>query len=698
LATGTKSSTAIGKPVDETSVFLRAKNERIGYVADGNARLLVRTQTNTADRRILFKMAGTGEYGTLGRLNENINAQHVLIQPVAVDEKKNTYQATAVIRAPERTLSKRKGSFDFSICLESLESKGKCDKKTRVQKKILINPAPVVLVHGLWAGPASWGTASHPGLKQKLKERGYDVIAVGYDSSKGPTETMRQNSTLLSGAIAGLCNGLMGRGFACTKADVVAHSMGGLVSRKFIQDNIYYKNPYDYFQGTIRRLITIDTPHKGSGFANMLLVGKLSSKPEWLREESLINNCISKHESLAEKTKGVFFKKSTYSGRQYIKNTVIPLLSAVGKDVDSAIQDIAIGSDFLASLNNLRQRVPAFAITGDTGKDLLRVDNQFFGRSMKLKGGLALTYTGCTHDDLFNHERSDGIVGYSSQVGNIGSKIVLSGVPHLGEGSNPKVIKWVLKMLLAPLAKFSNEASYIPSPFPNNSAPELTPGTALSGNKNFADYILDLLVPPAFSEEDKIRLEIDNTAPEPGSVIEVRITTHGNVESMFLDSGVEGRNDFEIIDSSSKAWKIRVPNNFLGVRTFSVIAVIDGKVVKSNAVQIKHALDAAKLLRIKFSSVTTVYLMPGQTEQLHVLGWLPDGYARDLSSADTGIVYNERIVDGFSEKDGDSPVISVSPSGLVTALEPGRAAVVAQTGKFKVERQIIVRTFSGTRK
>ena len=53
----------------------------------------------------------------------------------------------------------------------------------------------------------------------------------------------------------------------------------------------------------------------------------------------------------------------------------------------------------------------------------------------------------------------------------------------------------------------------------------------------------------------------------------------------------------------------------------------------------------------------------------------------------------DRIVEGFSKKDGDSPVISVSPDGLITALKPGRAAVVAQTGKFKVERQVIVDTF-----
>ena len=57
--------------------------------------------------------------------------------------------------------------------------------------------------------------------------------------------------------------------YECAKVDVVAHSMGGLVAKAFALDK-WYSTYRSYGQGSIRRLVTLGTPHWGSGYFSYL--------------------------------------------------------------------------------------------------------------------------------------------------------------------------------------------------------------------------------------------------------------------------------------------------------------------------------------------------------------------------------------------------------------------------------------------
>lgn len=679
--------TTFERTVDETSVFNHAKRKRIGFVADGNARLLVRVQTNVVGRNIIFSMTGKGAFGSLSSLSKEIGHQTISISTKPINKDKGIHQATAVLKAPEMYPVIR-DSFEVSACLESIKNKGKCDEETKNTQTVGITQAPVILVHGLWAGPKSWGTSSNPGLTQRLRLMGYKVETVRYNSSKGPTETMMYNSLLLSGPIANQCFAHHQDGFACTKADLVAHSMGGLVSRKFIKDNMHYKNSYDFNQGSVRRLITIDTPHIGSGFANMLLIGDIASKSEWMREDALINRCVSSHKTYWEKTKGLLFKRKTYSGRQYIKNVMIPLLWRTGKDVDTAIRDIAIESKLLNNLNASRQKIPVFAIIGNTGKDMLRI--HINGRP--LTGNFAMWKTGCKHEDIFQGKTSDGIVADYSQIGNIDyrSSSTLVGVPHLDEGTNWKVIKEVIKLLVMPKSRFSDEVKLSPS----ITLPKMAAySTAMK--KSILDQIIDFIIPLAMATE-VIDLSTDKQKVNPGDSFTLRINHNiSKIDAMIL-KGLNDNNGFVIIDFAQNQWKVQVPEYFSGKQTFSIIAVVNDHVIESNAVTISYQPDILKILRLKFAVGKTLYLTPGKSSQLALTGLFLDGFTRDVTSASMGTKYTEQIINGFTRTEGDSPSISVSSNGLITALKPGRAAVVAHVGKLKVERQLIVIAFSNT--
>ena len=67
------------------------------------------------------------------------------------------------------------------------------------------------------------------------------------------------------------------KGIVCTKADIVAFGMGGLVVQKFLDDD--RKDSDDgnnwtvrsYKQGMVRRIISIATPYLGTPWADILL-------------------------------------------------------------------------------------------------------------------------------------------------------------------------------------------------------------------------------------------------------------------------------------------------------------------------------------------------------------------------------------------------------------------------------------------
>lgn len=70
---------------------------------------------------------------------------------------------------------------------------------------------------------------------------------------------------------------------AVVRSDVVGHSLGGIVSRSMpiSTKNKYFKNN-NYKKGLIHKLITIDTPHLGSGYADGLInLFVLSQNSNW---------------------------------------------------------------------------------------------------------------------------------------------------------------------------------------------------------------------------------------------------------------------------------------------------------------------------------------------------------------------------------------------------------------------------------
>ncbi len=169
----------------------------------------------------------------------------------------------------------------------------------------LVRP-PVVLVHGMFHNPTKgWKTAppkdiGHATMEQRLTQRGFRVFLVDYHQANGSRLSgpshLRDNQKVVWSAPGGIKSALTAfrkEGFAVTQADVVGHSMGGLLARAYARgkwlpackhcrpmeanpeghadDGDWYRRSDNFGQGDIHRLITCCTPHHGSHLIKALM-------------------------------------------------------------------------------------------------------------------------------------------------------------------------------------------------------------------------------------------------------------------------------------------------------------------------------------------------------------------------------------------------------------------------------------------
>jgi pimeloyl-ACP methyl ester carboxylesterase len=281
----------------------------------------------------------------------------------------------------------------------------------------------VAVIHGLWGDdslwqefrPLVWGTDQsdprfavfrinyggnigaqvaetqpHYAAATQAKTTG---SALGFERNAGEAQSQirRQLATFKNGRNPAAMS------VAAVQVDVIGHSMGGNVTRTmpllrdFLQGNTYG-------QGIVHKLITVDTPHRGSTLAN-LLVGQIRGG----------HFCVPFF--LADWGKSVVLRSATLRD---------------GSTVSGAVGDLVPGSDAQQRMDGQRVRqIPTATVAGVytnwsylSGHDVggLPVPNfavNLLHETCKLDA-LALSLNQVTWPTLFG-EDSDATVGLSSQ-------------------------------------------------------------------------------------------------------------------------------------------------------------------------------------------------------------------------------------------------------------------------------------------
>ncbi|MBR0185110.1 MAG: putative Ig domain-containing protein, partial [Synergistaceae bacterium] len=258
---------------------------KLGFVADGNSRLIIRVQTDKP---------GTVSFSfndDIGAKIESLTSRKELIalgQLNTTEINSDTHQVSAVLVAPERFPNTQKDfpSDTFSVHVKFTDEDGEV---TEDDLELKIEVAPVILIPGMFDNAYKTfgiGSNSHAntGIYRELKSFGFDETHIhvwnDYDRSKSPNELLADINNGLFKKITEAFNQYASGGIVCTKADIVAHGvahgMGGLMARRFLHEadkDFQDGNNWSmrsYKQGMVRRLITIATPHYGTPWADSI--------------------------------------------------------------------------------------------------------------------------------------------------------------------------------------------------------------------------------------------------------------------------------------------------------------------------------------------------------------------------------------------------------------------------------------------
>ncbi len=125
--------------------------------------------------------------------------------------------------------------------------------------RLQVERPPLMLVHGLW----SKGSEAFPGLREKLMQEGlYDNINKILFADYTSDDALIANAQPFIRHKDALLRYYQQSQISASKVDIICHSMGGLVSRDYIQSNLY--------KNDVNKLITLNTPHSGSPIPNLV--------------------------------------------------------------------------------------------------------------------------------------------------------------------------------------------------------------------------------------------------------------------------------------------------------------------------------------------------------------------------------------------------------------------------------------------
>lgn len=256
-----------GQLVTDPTILATGGVPAKGAVTDGVTKLLLRVRSNSP---VTFSIKGAPNDGTFtdGSLSVIGNATpQVSVNDV---EPKGTQSfAFAVYTVPKVFSPQASTELTRTITTTAVSDDG----SVNTEFPIMLERPPVVCVHGIWADISTCVT-----LVNFLRAHNFRAYFADYSmhaaESYDPELPLNMNKPVaaLVKTIKAIQQAYRNRSIAITQVDIVAHSMGGLVTRASTKvKGFSYKRRENFKRGDINRLITVGTPHLGTPMANFIL-------------------------------------------------------------------------------------------------------------------------------------------------------------------------------------------------------------------------------------------------------------------------------------------------------------------------------------------------------------------------------------------------------------------------------------------
>ncbi len=572
-----------------------------GIVADGVTRLVLRASV-AGPGTVTFDSNGTApEDGGFAPFDTGERLPSVT---APVFETAEGFFATCIYRAPDEFDRGSDGaSVERQVRFRAAFQPETGNLVENHRDVVLLRP-PLVLVHGLWSRPQTWRFPLVADPRFRGQPADYSETHAGY---------FRDNDGAVAGEIVSALIGLREDGIAATQADVIGHSMGGILSRLWIQ-NRNYRRVTNFFEGDIRKLFTLDTPHSGSPLANLLVA---------IRETPILGSLAA----------GIV--RENYS--------IDP----------GAVDDLSVGSPAIAEIQ--RTSVPGHALVGVGGSQLLPSLNP----PLKLLSVVVDFFSDTGLEDLFQGVEHDVVVPRESQEGGAiaPAYTVVGGDDgiHIGGGSivgNTGSI--VYSEILTELIDTPATSPFFWN-FPAPSTLRVSPPTRNAfpiSARGLAQGALSITFPE------------DQSLVQPGQILSIAVLPSEGLEIAELmvvlantAASTEGALEIEVT----------VPEELIGpIEVRAVGKTPEGDVVLSDRITLTVE-PTSSLEAVRLHPRRPILFGKGQTLELSLEGSFADGVTRDLTDPVLGTEY---LV-------SDPTVLEVSGS-TVNALSVGAATVVGR--------------------
>lgn len=235
-----------------------------GAATDGVTKVLI-VINSSKEMAFYLDNPRDGKDGHLHSLTDQVNSE----SPIVITPKDG--KIVCVYKVPDGYGEENpKGGRNISI--KMLETDRPSDP---IDINLKLVTPPVVLVHGMWSSPnTAW---VETGFKQHLEKMGFgNIQLVNYEQYSHYTfdpnnpQSDYAKKELYSAIQRAIRKYKDSLGVLASQVDVVGHSLGGLVTRSFIQWKEYNMQPQNYNEGYIHKLITLGTPHMGSPLGPLL--------------------------------------------------------------------------------------------------------------------------------------------------------------------------------------------------------------------------------------------------------------------------------------------------------------------------------------------------------------------------------------------------------------------------------------------
>jgi len=581
------------------------------------------TGSGTVTFEVFDESNGTMDVGTLRSPG---NSEDVVALTVPTNNVGGKFWALALLMSPDRFVRTAadeprearpvliRATFDPDIGVNSV-----------VERTIDVRRPPVLLLHGLWSRAQSWGW-------DLLTDPRFTVYTHDYWQTNAAS--LATNQFEARRGVAGALEKIRDRGIAATQVDAYGHSMGGLLLRKH-RAGSFYAVDANLRAGDLHTLVTVDTPHRGSPWADVLLSAPF----------------------------------------------IHPLMMNLGKCVTcGALDDLRPTSSEITSLPEAL--LPAHAFVGKGGSDLIQ-QALIASAPRELRAFLLVAkFAGLLPEDLFPPAlQHDMIVGRTSQEGGLASgssQTSLFGFVSVSPRNmglhaySVEVESQVNDRALELLNTAASDGATFAAGFP--AAPT-------SSMIETPKWILSM--PETTTGGIMITSPLNGSVVTAGTTVEITVAPYGG----FAPTQVLITTPYDAaeIDTAPFMATFEVPEDATGDFTVRAAASDGTGYAMSTEIHLEITVPAT-LVSISTNPSMIYLFSPPDRRPLNVVGHYSDGIDRDLTPSMVGTTYDTT----------DPSVVTIDEDGMMTSIKEGIAVVTVSNGMLasqavvQVKRQVVL--------